>query len=134
MTLANFEELIGFLVVVGLQVYTRLGLGKIEKNQQLILVKHDASRGELDRLVDHLAQSDLENTSVIHTNLADTIGAALRVSYLQGQADAGSDKEYPEARAMAAAKKLAEIAIQLTRNGSKGLPPVAGGPAPPVKP
>jgi hypothetical protein len=115
--IGNVYQLIGFVIVAGLQLYTRLAVGKLAKNQEVILARHDASRAEVLRLAERAYAQITEKSNVRLEDVTATIEAALRVAYFQGQADMGTDKPYPEERAKAAAATLVKIALQAVRNG-----------------
>jgi hypothetical protein len=116
-SLANGYQLLGFLIVGGLQVYTRLAVAKLAKNQEVFLARHDASRAEVLRLAEHAYAQMTEKSNIRPDDVAATIQAALRVAYFQGQADVGTDRTYPEERAKAATETLVNIAMQAARDG-----------------
>jgi hypothetical protein len=120
--ISNIYQLLAFLIVAGLQVYTRWSVAQLAKKQDKINEQHDEGRAELLRLIARTSTRILEKADVQIDEVAEEIKAALKVSYLQGQADAGKDKPWPEDRAAAAARQLAEIAVKAVRNGSKGPP------------
>jgi hypothetical protein len=100
---------------------------KQEKTNEL----HDAERAELLKMLARTTTRIAEKADVQIDEVAAEIKAALKVSYLQGQADAGKDKPFPEDRAAAAAHQLAEIAVKAVRTGGSGPLPAVGTPSPP---
>jgi hypothetical protein len=116
-SLANIYQLIGFIVVAGLQIYTRVMVGRLAKNQEVLIARHDASRAEVLRLSEHAYDLMAHQEHIRIEDAKATIIAALRVAYFQGQADAGTDHVFPEERAKNAAETLVNIAAQAVRNG-----------------
>jgi hypothetical protein len=104
-SVSNIYELAAFLIVAGLQIYTRAGVNRVARNQELQNARHDASRAELLRMSEHMFAHAGENGGT----LIDAIKAAFRVAYYQGQADTGTDRKFPEERATEAAKTLIEL-------------------------
>jgi hypothetical protein len=104
-SVSNVYELLAFLIVAGLQLYTRAGVNRVAKNQELQMARHDASRAELLRMSEHMFNHAGENGG----SFLDAVKAAFRVAYYQGQADVGTDRKFPEERATEAAKTIVEL-------------------------
>jgi hypothetical protein len=120
----NIYQLLAFLIVVGFQVYTQRGVSKVAGGQSTLKDEIEATRLEMFRLA-NLTGAPILRTEGRIAGLTTTIEAALKVAYLQGKADGRVDATYPHARIAAAAKTLAEHAIQ----GQELIPP-ADHPAP----
>ena len=120
MQIGNIYQLLGFLVVAGLQVYTRLGVAKVAKNQEVMLAKHDASRAEMLRLAEHAYAKIATKSNICINDATATVEAALRVAYYQGQTDSGQGVPFPEERVKNAAKTLVSLCMKAVQNGHGG--------------
>jgi hypothetical protein len=129
-TLTNIYQLIGFVVITGLQVYTRYAVSKVAKNQEVMLAKHDASRAEMLRLAEHAYARIAMKKNVCVDDAVATVEAALRVAYYQGQSDVSTENPFPQERVTAAAKTLVQLCMQAAQNGHNGDKPET----PPAKP
>jgi hypothetical protein len=107
----NVYELLAFLLVAGLQIYTRWSVAQLAKKQEVINAHLSANHSNLMRLVEHTAGVTANNALISINDAAAAIEGALRVAYFQGQADVGTARAYPEARAAKAVAKLLEIVM-----------------------
>jgi hypothetical protein len=110
-SIGNIYQLLAFLIVAGLQIWTKRGVNKLAADQAQLRVDIETARGVMFRRVKppngHALGSEGHVASV-----AATIEAALKVAYLYGKADGGKpDAAYPHERIAHAARQLAEHAI-----------------------
>jgi hypothetical protein len=122
---SNIYELLALLVMAAFQVYTRWEVGRLAKKQDVANAVLEANRSQLLRVVGR-ADTLVAAKDVHLGDVVEAIEVALKVSYFQGRADP-HDVPYPEKRAIAAAERLAKIAVQAIRDGN-GPGPVAPGP------
>ena len=117
----NIYQLLAFLIVAGLQIWTKWGVNKLAGDQAQLKAEIETSRAEMFRRAKLNGHGE---------GLMATIEAALKVAYLQGKADgAKPDTPYPQERIAAAARQLAEQAIQIKEPLPVPVPVQEPGPA-----
>jgi hypothetical protein len=121
--ISNLYQLLGFLIVAGLQGYMRWEMAQVAKKQDKILAQHDANRAELLRMAERLSEQLETKEDVRFGDAIEIVESALRVSYYQGQADAGSDRGYPAQRAVEGARKLVAICMRAKPGHDSGSHP-----------
>jgi hypothetical protein len=116
----NTYQLIGFLIMVGLQAYLRWEMAQVTKKQDKILAQHDANRAELLRMAERLSEQLETKGDIRRHDAVEIVEAALRVGYYQGQADAGTDRGYPAQRITEAAHKLVAVCMRVNPGEDSG--------------
>jgi hypothetical protein len=125
--ITNAYQLIAFLCIIAFQAYTRWTVARLARKQDLMNVQHDAGRAELLRLLALTVDRIAGRVEVPHDDLVEAVQAALKVSYLQGQADLDAGRPFPTERAATAARQLVDVIVQAARPGP-GPPPAGGTP------
>ena len=110
-SIGNIYQLLAFLIVAGLQIWTKRGVNKLAADQAQLRADMEATRGTMFRRAKPPNGHVVGSEGHIAT-LAATIEGALKLAYLYGKADGGKpDAPYPQERITHAARQLAEHAI-----------------------
>lgn len=111
LSVTNIYQLLAFLIVAGLQIWTKRGVNKLASGQDKIRIDLESTRVGMFTHAKppngHPAGSEGHVASV-----AATLESVLKVTYLHGKIDGGkADAPYPQERIAHAARQLAEHAI-----------------------
>ena len=116
-SLTNVYQLLGFLLMIALQVYTRWSVSQVAKKQDAANEKLDLNRAHLANLIsstaDRIAGQDVHLADVV-----EAVEQALKVAYHQGEVDSGKSVPFPTERIKAAARQIVDIVRKATEAGA----------------
>jgi hypothetical protein len=116
-TITNTYQMLAFLIIAGLQVYTRHAVAELAKKQDQMIAVHVATREQALAML-HEAERHIADKAPIHADeLVEVVKTAIKVAYLKGQVDTASGNPYPEDKATEGAKLIVNMVAKAARAG-----------------